>query len=136
MDFLRAKQSSVSPVSIQGTESEAVQSYRYMGVCLNNKLNWTDNATALHKKGQRQLYILRRLRLFSVQGPLLKSFCDSAVASAIFYVVVCWGSSSAALEKKRLNKLTLMAGSVLGCSLDTLEVVTERRMMAKFQVHS
>ena len=45
------------------------------------------------------------------------------VASAIFFGVVCWNSSITAADRKRLNKLIKRASSVLGCSLDTVEVV-------------
>ena len=47
--------------------------------------------------------------------------------------MVCWGSSIAVKDKKRQNKLISRAGSVLGFSLDTLEVVSERRMMSKLR---
>ncbi|KAI3352131.1 hypothetical protein L3Q82_020946 [Scortum barcoo] len=48
---------------------------------------------ALVKKGNSRLFLLRRLRSFGVQGPLLRTFYDSVVASAIFYGIVCWASS-------------------------------------------
>lgn len=38
-------------------------------------------------------------------SPLLKSFYDSVVAAAIFYVVVCWASSISAGDRKRPNRL-------------------------------
>ena len=41
---------------------------KWLGVPLNNKLDWTDNTTALYKKGQSRLYLLRKLRSFGVQG--------------------------------------------------------------------
>lgn len=52
------------------------------------------------------------------------------VASALFYPVVCWGSCIAARDIKKLNKVMSGSGSVLGCSPDTVEVVSERRMTA------
>ncbi|KAI3364708.1 hypothetical protein L3Q82_011474, partial [Scortum barcoo] len=48
-------------------------------------LDWSDNTNALVKKGNSRLFLLRRLRSFGVQGPLLRTFYDSVVASAIFY---------------------------------------------------
>uniref|UniRef100_A0AAZ1XZU0 RRP15-like protein n=1 Tax=Oreochromis aureus TaxID=47969 RepID=A0AAZ1XZU0_OREAU len=101
---------------------EAVDSYRYLGVHLNNKLDWTHNSGALYRKGQSRLYLLRRLRSFGVEGPLLKTFYDSVVASAIFYGVVCWGGNISAGDRKRLNRLIRRASSVLGCPLDPVEV--------------
>ena len=66
-----------------------------------------------------------------MQGALLKTFYDSVVASAIFYGVVCWGSSITAADRKRLDKLIKKASSVLGCPLETVEEVGERRITAK-----
>ena len=120
-----------TPVNIQGMDIEMVTSYKYLGVHLNNKLDWSLNSAALYRKGQSRLQLLRRLRSFGVQGALLRTFYDSVVASAIFYGVACWGSSISTADRKRLDKLTKKAGSVLGCSLDSVEVVGERRMTAK-----
>jgi hypothetical protein len=58
-------------------------------------------------------------------------FYQSVVASALFYAVVCWGGSIGAGNTNRLNKLIRKAGSVIGCNLDTLEAVVERRMLNK-----
>ena len=131
VDFRRHKAAPPSPVNIQGTDIEIVDSYKYLGVHLNKNLDWTANTQALYKKGQSRLHLLRRLRSFGVQEALLRTFYDSVVASAIFYGVVCWSSSITAAERKRLNKLVKKAGSVLGCSLDPVEVVGDRRMTAK-----
>ena len=56
------------------------------------------------------------------EGPLLRTFFDSVVASTIFYGVACWGSSISAADRRRLNKLVKKANTVLGCPLDTVEV--------------
>ena len=55
----------------------------------------------------------------------------TVVASAIFYGVVCWGSSISTADRKRLDKLIKKTSSVLGCSLNSVEVVGGRMMMAK-----
>lgn len=115
----------------EGVDIEIVDSYRYLGVHLNNKLDWSHNTDALYRKGQSRLYLLRRLRSFGVQGALLRTFYDSVVASVIFYSTVCWSSSLSTAERKRLDKLIRKASSVLGCSLDPVKVVGDRRTLAK-----
>ncbi|KAI4890274.1 hypothetical protein NFI96_014045, partial [Prochilodus magdalenae] len=95
--------------------------WSYLGVHLNNKLDWTDNTAALYRKGQSRLHLLRRLRCFGVQGALLRTFFDAVVASAIFYGVVCWGSSISTADRKRLNRVIKKSSSVLGCPLDPVE---------------
>ncbi|KAI3374638.1 hypothetical protein L3Q82_021015 [Scortum barcoo] len=72
-----------------------------------------------------------RLRSFGVQGPLLRTFYDSVVASAIFYGIVCWASSITDRDRRRMDRLVRRASSVLGCPLDSVEVVGNGRMMAK-----
>ncbi|TWW57110.1 hypothetical protein D4764_08G0010970 [Takifugu flavidus] len=73
----------------------------------------------------------KRLRSFGVQGPLLRTFYDSVVGSAIFYGIVCWSSSITDRDRKRMDRLVRRASSVLGCPLDSVEVVGNGRMMAK-----
>ena len=58
-------------MNIQGMDIDMVKSYKYLGVHLNTKLDWTDNTNALYKKGQSKLCLLRRHRSFGVQGALL-----------------------------------------------------------------
>ncbi|KAI4897971.1 hypothetical protein NFI96_009241, partial [Prochilodus magdalenae] len=132
VDFRRAKHSPPLLVNIQGTDIEIVRSYKYLGAHLNNKLDWTDNTAALYRKGQSRLHLLRRLRSFGVQGALLRTFYHAVVASAIFYGVVCWGSSISNADRKRLNRV-IKSSSVLGCPSDSVEVVGDRRMRTKFK---
>ena len=66
-----------------------------------------------------------------MQRALLKTFYDTVVASAIFYGVVCWGSSISTTDRKRLDEMIKKASSVLECPLDLVEVVGGRRTMAK-----
>ncbi|KAI4894837.1 hypothetical protein NFI96_004578 [Prochilodus magdalenae] len=64
-------------VNIRGMDIERVDSYKYLGVHLNNKLDWSVNTTALHKKGQSRLYLLKRLdKLLKRAGSVLGSPLD------------------------------------------------------------
>ena len=63
-------------VSIQGKDIETVDSYKYLGVHLNDKLDWTTNTDVLYMRGQSRLHLLRRLRSFGVCRTLLRTFYD------------------------------------------------------------
>ncbi|KAF7649195.1 hypothetical protein LDENG_00145510 [Lucifuga dentata] len=102
IDF-RRKSPLITPVNIQGLDIETVESYKYLGVHLNNKLDWSVNTDVLYKKGQSRLHLLRRLR----------TFYYTVVASAIFYAVVCWGGGCTDRDRNRVNKLERRASSVL-----------------------
>ncbi|KAI3365695.1 hypothetical protein L3Q82_010756, partial [Scortum barcoo] len=97
IDFSRKPSSNIAPVNIQGLDIERVRTtYKYLGVHLNNKLDWTDNTDSLYKRRW-----------------------------------LCWGGGCSERDKKRLNRLIKRASSVCGCPLDSIEVMGERRALAK-----
>ena len=67
IDF-RRKAPQTALVNIQGLDIEIVEEYKYLGVHINNKLDWTHNIEVLYKKGQS---LLRGLRSFAVRRSLL-----------------------------------------------------------------
>uniref|UniRef100_A0A665T724 Reverse transcriptase domain-containing protein n=1 Tax=Echeneis naucrates TaxID=173247 RepID=A0A665T724_ECHNA len=119
------------PVLVRGDEVEVVGNYKYLGVWLDNKLDWSCNSEHLYKRGQCRLYFLRRLRSFNICRKLLQMFYQSVVASALFYAVVCWGGSTSTKHSNRLDKLIRRASSVVGTKLDSLVTVAERRSRNK-----
>ncbi|TWW62745.1 hypothetical protein D4764_04G0013920 [Takifugu flavidus] len=79
------------PVQIGTEEVEGVQTYKYLGLWLDSRLDWTSNTRQLYKKTQSRMYFLRRLRSFNICRKLLWMFYQSVVASVLSYAVVCWG---------------------------------------------
>ncbi|KAI3368409.1 hypothetical protein L3Q82_008094 [Scortum barcoo] len=100
IDFGRSRPRPRPPVLLEGAEVEAVDSYRYLGLWLDNKLDWTTHTSHLYGKTQSRMYFLRRLRSFNICSKLLQMFYQSVVASVLFYTVVCWGGS---ISKKRTH---------------------------------
>ena len=130
VDFRRTTVST-RPLKIMGEEVEVVEDYKYLGVHLNNRLDWRTNTNAVYKKGMSRLYFLRKLRSFNVCSKMLEIFYQSVMASAIYFAVVCWGSSISARDASRINKLIRKAGSVMGLKLETFESVMSRRSLNK-----
>ncbi|KAI3353874.1 hypothetical protein L3Q82_005082 [Scortum barcoo] len=128
----RRRRDQPTPISIRGTEVEVVSSHRYLGVQLDEKLDWRSHMES-YCKGQSQLYFLRRLRSFNICPLLLRSVYHMVVANALFFAVVCWGEGLRTADKNRLNKLIKKAGSVVGTELPLLQQVTEGRMLSKLQ---
>ncbi|KAI4894307.1 hypothetical protein NFI96_005585 [Prochilodus magdalenae] len=130
---LRRDKTQVTPISIKGVSVDTVEDYKYLGVHIDNKLDWAKNTDALYRKGQSRLYFLRRLRSFNICRTMLRIFYESVVASAILYAVACWGSRLRVADANRLNKLIRKASDVVGVELDSLMAVSERRTLSKLQ---
>ncbi|KAI4890987.1 hypothetical protein NFI96_031382 [Prochilodus magdalenae] len=92
VDFRRARPLT-QPVFIEGVEAEMVRTYRYLGLHLDERLDWSANTDILYRKGQSRLYFLRRLGSFNICRKLLQMFHQTLVSSCLFYAVVCWGGS-------------------------------------------
>ncbi|KAI3367054.1 hypothetical protein L3Q82_009687, partial [Scortum barcoo] len=119
------------PVIIKGDCVEVVHTYKYLGVQLDDKLDWTANTDALCSKGQSRLYFLQKagvLQHLQKAATDLLPVCGSESASYPVRSSVLGGS----LKKKdaaRLDKLVRKAGSVIGTELDSLTSVAERRTL-------
>ncbi len=62
IDFRRAGQHHHLPLTINSSEVERVQSTKFLGIHLTDKLTNRDNTSAVIKKAQQRLHFLRRLK--------------------------------------------------------------------------
>lgn len=127
VDFRRLKRSH-QPVIVDGQNIENVQSYKYLGVHLDNKLDWSVQTGTAYKKGQSRLYFLRKLKSFNVCNEFLHTFYHSVVSSAVFFGVFCWGSGITVRDRNRLDKLIRKCVSVMGGRVDSVDELVEKRM--------
>ena len=132
MDFGRTSNKS-NNISIMGEEVEVVEEYKYLGVHLDNRLDWRCNTYAVYKKGQNRLYFLKKLQSFSVCNKMLHIFYKSVIESAILSAAIRWGSSIRDSDLK-LNKPIKKAGSVLGTVVKPLELIVQRRILHKMNI--
>ena len=91
----------LTPVSIQWVSVNIVEDFKYLGVHIDDKLDWINT---LYRKGQSRLYFLIQLRSFNIHQTMLRRYYESVVASAILDAVVCWGSRLRVVDVKRLNR--------------------------------
>ena len=126
---LRRTRPHPQPITIKGDCVEVVSTYKYLGVQLGDKLDWTANTDALCRKGNSRLYFLRRLASFNICRKLLQTFYQSVVASVLMYAAVCWGGALKKKDAARLEKLVRKAGSVVSTELECITSVAERRTL-------
>lgn len=66
-----------------------VRTYKYLGLQLDDRLDWITNMDTLLRTGQSHLYFLRKFASFRICQKLLHIFTHSVVASVLFYALVC-----------------------------------------------
>ena len=72
-DF-RVNKNPIMPISIKGEYVEIVDSYKYLGITIDNKLEWDLHATNVHSKMSQRLFCLRKLNYFHIDKALLFLF--------------------------------------------------------------
>lgn len=51
-DFRRTRTTTLNTIHLLGEEVEVVENFKYLGVYLDNRLDWKYNTEAIFKKGQ------------------------------------------------------------------------------------
>ena len=107
-DF-RLQPSDVPPVVINGNVIEQVHSYKYLGVIIDDKLKWDEQASAVSKKVNKRMFFLRKLNSFYVDKTLLDLFYKSTIQSIISFCIIAWGGNTSAFCKKKIDRVVKRA---------------------------
>ena len=130
VDFRKSKEP-MEPICIKGENVQIVSEYKYLGVTIDDKLNWSKHTSNVFKKAQSRLFFLRKLRSFNVCNRMLKMFFETVVCSVMTFALVCWGGNAARGSMNKLEKLIKKAESCVGQKLDSLESIRQNRLLGK-----
>ena len=102
---------------------ERVETYKYLGVVFDSKLNWKENINSVLKKVNTRMYCLRKLRPFGVNSGMLVTSHNAVICSIIVYGSVCLGGNISKFDRGRLEKIVKKAGHVVGTPLDSFKTL-------------
>ena len=110
------RQTSPDPqlVDIKVNSVARVDTYKYLGIVLNNKLTWGDHVDFIVKKLNSRMYCLRKLNSFHITPEILNVFYSSTIVSVWRYSLVCWGGNVSKSEKRRIDGIIRKAERVIG----------------------
>lgn len=92
-------------IKIEGETVEQVKSYKYLGVLINNKLDWSDHALSITSKINKRMFFVRKLNYFKVDKTLISLFYLSVIQSIIYFCVCVHGEGMS--KQKTSIKLPL-----------------------------
>ena len=78
-----------------------VQTYKYLGVVIDVKLKWVEQASAVSKKINKRMFFLRKLNSFNVDKTILNLFYTSTIQSIISFCVIAWGEILLSFVKRK-----------------------------------
>ena len=111
IDF-RIKKSPLCPLLVKNEEVEQVETYKYLGGTIDDKLNWNAHAKTVLKKLNSRLYFLRKLNSFHVEKMLLSLFYKTMLESIMCFALTCWGGNLNSLALDKFNRVIKKCSSL------------------------
>ena len=131
IDF-RIMKDILPPVLINDQIVEIVNKYKYLGLTIDDKLNWRENSKTLLSRLNQRLYFLRRLRSFNFSSTSLKMFYNAIIESIICFGISGWGSSICIEDKNNINKIIKKASKITKAKHDDLDCLYRKVCHKKF----
>ena len=93
----RKKRTQHAPILSDGAAVEQVESFKFLGVHITNKLTWSKYNKTVVKRAQQNIFLLRRLKRFGMGPQILKRFYSCTIESILTGCITAWyGNCSAA----------------------------------------
>ena len=104
VDFRKGRETH-SPITINGTVVERVDSFKYLGVNIHQDLTWTSHTTTVVTKAQQRLHGLRRLKKFGLRPKILKDFYRGTIESLLTGCFTTWYGNCTTMDRRALRRI-------------------------------
>ena len=119
-DFRRRK-TQTTPLRINNELVQITDTYKYLGINIDQNLDWHAHTDALIKKMNQRLYFMRKLKSFKVSNNIIKLFYLSSIQSIILFGISCWGGNLTQTDKTRIDRLIRKSGKMLNCTFQSFD---------------
>ncbi|CDQ77127.1 unnamed protein product [Oncorhynchus mykiss] len=119
------------PILIDGAVVEQVESFKFLGVHINNKLDWSKHTKTDVKRARQSLFPLRKLKRFGMGPEILKRFYSCNIESILTGCITSWYGNCSASECKALQRVVRPAQYITGAKLLTIQDLYTRRCQRK-----
>ena len=133
IDF-RLKGNEHDAIEIAGELVERVSDYKYLGVTVNDKLDWSVHAQNVVSKVNQRMYFVRKLNAFGVDSVLVSLFYRAVVQSIMSFCVIVWGGNLACKYVSQFDsvarRVSRMTDIEQCCFMDIFEKCCLRKIEA------
>ena len=120
VDFGRMQVRDYTPLSINGTPVERVDTFKYLDVQITDDLTWSTHLGTMVKKASQRLFHLRRLKKFRASKPVLQSFYTCTIKSMLTGNITAWYRNTTMQDCKALQRVVRSAERTIGGQLHNL----------------
>ena len=129
-DF-RKNECNHSAIEINGESVERVSDYKYLGVTVNERSDWSVHAENVLSKVNQRMYFVRKLNVFGIDKMLVSLFYQAAVQSLFSFCVVVWGGNLACKVSRRFDRVAVRVTRMTGINQDCFTTIFEKFCIRK-----
>ena len=118
IDF-RLGENEHEPILIEGKEVALVENYKYLGININNKLDWHAHVSSVISKTNQRFHLVRKLNFFRIDKTLISLIYKSLINSIISFCICVWGGNTTEKDIKKINQVVRRATKLTGISQDS-----------------
>ena len=127
----RKKMTEHTPILIDRAAVEQVESFKFFGVHITNKLTWSKHTKTVMKRTRQNLIPLKRLKRFGMGPQILKRFYSCTIESILTGCITAWYGNCSASDRKALQRLVRTAQYITGAKLPATQDLYTRRWLRK-----
>ena len=110
-----------APILISGAVVEQVESFKFLGVHINNKLEWSKHAKTVVKRARQSLFPLGKLKRFGMGPEILTRFNSCNIKSILTGCITAWYGNCMAPDRKALQRVVRTAQYITGAKLPAIQ---------------
>jgi hypothetical protein len=96
----RKRRAKHTPIHIDGAVVERVESFKFLGVHITNKLSWSKHTKKVMKRARQHLFPFRRLKRFAMDPQILRKFYNCTIESILTGCITAWYGNCSASDRK------------------------------------
>ena len=124
----RKRRTKHAPILIDGAVVEQVESFKFLGVHITNKLTWSKTIV---KRAQQNLFPLRNRKRFGMVPQILKRFYSCTIESILTSCITAWYGNCLASDRKALQRVLRTAQYITGAKLPAIQDLYTKRCQRK-----
>ena len=127
----RKRRTEHAPILIDGAVVEQVESFKFLGIHITNKLSWSKHTKTIVKRARQYLFPLRRLKRFGIGPQILKKFHSCNIESILTGCITAWYGNCLASDRKALQRVVRTAQYITGAKLPAFQDLYNWRCQRK-----
>ena len=127
----RKRSTEHAPILINRAVVEQVESFKFLGVHINNNLDWSKHTKTVVKKARQSLFPLRKLKRFGMGPEILKRFYSCNIERFLTGCITAWYGNCSASNLKALQRVVCTAQYITGAKLPAIQDLYTRRCQRK-----